>query len=366
MQVLQTTLLTGPYDWDPALLPKAEFETRLERVRGAMAAAHADALLVHGIPGEYGALAYLTNFVPKLGLAIALVPREDEIRLIVSGTALMLTQAKLLTWVDDLKPAADVPKLVAGWLAEKRAERLALWGARGMAHGLHRGIAQSIQTSAEPVVLDDALDKVRRRKSARELDLMRASSRILARASSAFVAAAQGGAGARTASLAFERAAIAAGAQDARTLASLHPGGPPLPLDGPEDRIVDPLLAVLAVQYAGYWAEGLVTVAARPGDGAAKTRAALAAMLREAKPGASGAALHRASASALGGLAPSPYLGAVPGSAIGLSLEEGSLAGDAALEEGATYVLRAGTSDALASALVAIGPSGPDVLWQTP
>ncbi len=285
MQVLQTTLLTGPYDWDSRSLPKAEFEARVLRVRAALAAAGADALLVHGIPGDYGALAYLTNFVPKLGLAVALVPQEGDIRLIVSGTALMLTQAKLLTWVDDLKPASDVPKLVAGWCAERGAARLGLWGARTMAHGLRRGIVAAL--GREPLVLDDALDAIRRHKSTRELGLMREASRILARASGAFISSARSGAGARTAALAFERAAVAAGAQDARTLASAHAGGPPLPIDGPEDRVLDPLLAALAVQYAGYWAEGLVTIAAQPGAGLTCARAALAAMLRQAKPGAS-------------------------------------------------------------------------------
>ncbi len=360
MQVLQTTLLTGPYDWDPALLPQAEFEARLARVRGAMASAGADALLVHGHPGDYGALAYLTNFVPKLGLALALVPKEGGIRLIVSGTALMLTQAKLLTWVDDLRPAADVPKLVAGWYAEQNASRLALWGGRGIAHGLHRGIAAAL--GGAPIALDDALDAIRRRKSPRELELLREASRILGRGAQAFIAAARSGSGARTAALAFEREAVAAGAQDARTLVSAHAGGAPLALDGPEDRALDPLLAALAVQYAGYWAEGLVTVAARPGDGAARAGAALAAMLREARPGVSSAMLQRAAASQLGGLAPSPYLGAAAGSAIGLSLDEGTLIGDAALEEGCTYVLRAGAADAITSAMIALGRTGPEIL----
>ncbi len=364
MQVLQTTLLTGPYDWDSALLPKSEFEGRLARVRAAMAAAGADALLVHGIPGEYGALAYLTNFVPKLGLAVALVPKEGDIRLIVSGTALMLTQAKLLTWVEDLRPAADVPKLVAGWLGERTATRLALWGARSMAHGLRRGIVTAL--GREPISLDDALDAIRRHKSACELGLMREASRILARASGAFISSARSGAGARTASLAFERAAVAAGAQDARTLASAHAGGPPLPIDGPEDRVLDPLLAALAVQHAGYWAEGLVTIAARPGEGLTRARAALASMLRQARPGASAAALSRAAAAELGALPPNPYLGAGAGSAIGLSLEEGILAGDAALAEGGTYVLRAGAGDALASALIAVGAKEPEILWSSP
>jgi hypothetical protein len=52
MRVLQTTLLTGPYDWNAALLPRAEFDARLRMVRTALAAASPGALLVHGYDGD--------------------------------------------------------------------------------------------------------------------------------------------------------------------------------------------------------------------------------------------------------------------------------------------------------------------------
>ena len=55
MRVLETTLLTGPYDWDERALPRGEFEGRLARVREAMAQAGAPAPPVPGPPGGYGA-----------------------------------------------------------------------------------------------------------------------------------------------------------------------------------------------------------------------------------------------------------------------------------------------------------------------
>jgi hypothetical protein len=76
MQLLESTLLTGPYDWDATVLPRSEYEERLARVRAAMAKAGAPMLAIHGHPGDYGALAYVTNFTAKLGAAVALVPRE--------------------------------------------------------------------------------------------------------------------------------------------------------------------------------------------------------------------------------------------------------------------------------------------------
>jgi Xaa-Pro aminopeptidase len=372
MRVLQTTLLTGPYDWDAAVLPRAEFEARLARVRAALAGAGAGALIVHGQAGDYGALAYLTGFVPKLGPALALVPMEGAIRMIVSGTELMLPQAKLLTWVEDVRPFANVPKAVVEWLAEQHAATLATWGDAALAHGLHRAISAAVRPLASMVALDDALDHVRRRKSPRELDLMRRAGKILAASAATLVASAKSGAGARTAALAAERAAVTAGAQDARALVSLHPGGTPLPLDGAEDRVLDPLLAAIAVQHAGYWAAGHVTVAKAPGAAFARAEDALAAVLREARPGASGEALLRAATKGLGPLAPHAMMRGAIGHGIGLSLDEGPiLSGAASLASGGTYALLvgaqgAGADAAVQSAMVAVTDAGVEILWSPP
>src|SRR6201986_3865506 len=113
MQVLETTLLTGPYDWDARVLPRADYEARIQRVREAMAQSGATTLAVYGHPGNYSALAYLTNFTPKAGPALALVPREGAPRILASGTPKMMDAAKLLTWVEDVRPLGNAPKTVA-------------------------------------------------------------------------------------------------------------------------------------------------------------------------------------------------------------------------------------------------------------
>jgi hypothetical protein len=153
----------------------------------------------------------------------------------------------------------------------------------------------------------------------------------------------------RSAALAAERAAIAAGAQDARVLASLSPGGVPLPLDAASDeRALDPANAGIAVQNHGYRASGYVSVARRPGAAQARAREALAAALAAARGGA-----HLPDG--------------VAANAIGLSLEEGP--GDP-LEAGAVYAVTSkaaeGGETAYASALVAVTENGCDVLWQEP
>ncbi len=344
MRLYETTLLTGPYDWDERALPRTDYEGRLERVRAAMAQADAAALAIHGHPGNYGALAYVTGFTPKLGATLALVPREGKLRILAPGTPKMMDIAKRLTWVEDVRPLGNAPKNVAEFVGE--GNTLATWSFGALPQALYAGIARAVAPRAL-LPLDQALDAMRRRKSPREIELMRGAARLLATATDAFAASLRAGTGVRSAALAAERAAIAAGAQDARAMASLSPGGVPLPLDAASDeRALDPANAGIAVQNHGYWASGYVTVARRRGAARARAREGLAAALAVARGGA-----HLPDG--------------VAANAIGLSLEEGP--GDP-LEAGAVYAVTSsateGSDTAYASALVAVTENGCDALWQ--
>jgi len=346
MRVLETTLLTGPYDWDERVLPRSEYDGRIQSVRVAMAQAGAPTLAVYGHPGNYGALAYLTNFTPKAGPAMALVPREGPLRVLASGTPKMMDAAKRLTWVEDVRPIGNASKSVAEFA--DGGDALATWAFGAVPQALYTGIAVAV-APRRLLALDQPLDAVQRRKSPRELELMRGAARLLAKATDAFAASVRAGKGVRSAALAAERTAIAAGAQDARAMASLSPGGAPAPLDAASDeRALDPATAGIAVQNHGYWASGYVTVARKPGAARAQARDALAAALAAARGGA-----HLPDG--------------VGANAIGLSLEEGP--GDL-LEAGAVYAVTcnatAGGETAYASALVAVTENGCDVLWQQP
>jgi hypothetical protein len=345
MRLLESTLLTGAYDWDERVLPRSEYEGRLAHARAAMAQAGAAALAVHGHPGNYGALAYLTGFTPKLGATLALVPREGPLRILAPGTPKMMDIAKRLTWVEDVRPLGNAPKNIAEFAGEGHA--LATWAFGTLPQALYSGVAKAM----EPRVLlplDQALDALQRRKSPRELELIRGAARFLAAASDVFAKNVRAGAGVRSAALAAERAAIAAGAQDARVAASLSPGGVPLPLDAASDeRVLDPANAGIAVQNHGYWASGTMTVARRPYAAQAGAQKALTAALAAARGGAQlpeGVAVN----------------------AIGLSLEEGP---GRPLDTGAVYALTGSAADggktAYASALVAITDNGCDVLWRS-
>lgn len=374
MRMKNTALLTGPYDWDPVQLPLAEFEARLAAVQRVLAEHGAAALLVHGNSAEYGALAYLTGFVPKLGPAFALVPLSGPIRILASGGPGMMNSAKLLTWVEDVRPLTNLRNALSEWFAEIVADRsttIGLWGGNFMSQRPFLAVAAAIQSFGKMIGLDDPLDAVRRRKSPREIELQREACGILAVACDAFERADDEGLGARSAALAAERAAFSAGAQDVRILASARDGGPPLPFVGPGDIRVAPLLACFAVRFAGYWAEGLVTAAASPGGTLARAEAGLKAMLRQVRAGATSGDLIREAALLLPSYNFHPLVRSAIGNGIGLSFEEPpTLGGDeqATFEEGGVYTLRygamgEGSDNAIVSAMVAVNGSGAEVLW---
>ena len=106
MRMKNTALLTGPYDWNPELLPLAEFDARLAAARSVLAQREATALLVHGNTVEHGALAYLTGFVPKLGPAFALLSRDGPIRVLASGGPGMMRSS-----------LTERPQRSSGWTA---------------------------------------------------------------------------------------------------------------------------------------------------------------------------------------------------------------------------------------------------------
>src|SRR5215217_806788 len=103
---MHPTLLIGPSDWQPERMPKAEFLRRIEALW--QSCPDASRALVYGSPRHHAELAYLTNFVPKLEPAVALLSRSDEPRLFVGGGANMLGAARPLTWIEDLAPLKEL------------------------------------------------------------------------------------------------------------------------------------------------------------------------------------------------------------------------------------------------------------------
>ena len=251
MTTVQPTLMTGPYDWDPGKTPLAEYQ---ERVGRAMAAAGTEVLLVAGDRAEFGALAWLTGFVPKLGPALAVFPKDGTAALLFSGGPGMVGSARRLSWVEEMRPLGAPAKD----LADLAGRRVALWGEGAMSARLYAGVAEAV---GGLVAVDAALDGLRRRKSASELVLLRRAAVILKAVAGFLSAGLRGGDRLGEVIVGAERLGYGLGAQDVRVLVSRREGGAPLPVDDLEgDRaggvVTWPATAHVAVRFGLYWAQG--------------------------------------------------------------------------------------------------------------
>jgi Xaa-Pro aminopeptidase len=366
MRVTQPAVLVGNYDWDETLIPRAEYDQRLKEVLAKLDASLAG-LVVYGDKVDNAALAYLTNFEPKIEAAIALVTKDGKVRIHGSGSPHMMANAKRLTWVEDVRPLRDPAKNIADWADESATGPLGFWATEAMPADLLPRIRAGLD-ERKLIDVGASLDPLLRQKSPVALKLTRAACGMLEKAVAALKDGFHG-TSAREAATAAEFAATRAGAQDARILISLAKGGTPTAIDYPEGGKLDPLLAYIAVRHAGYWADGFVTLASMPHDTIARTQEALKAMLAAAKAGTTSAALRDAAQEALGGLAIHPAVRR-PAVGIGLMLEETEVepGGVAKLEAGRVYSLRAGahvsaTDNALLSAMIEVRAEGAQILW---
>ncbi len=368
MYTMHPTLLIGPADWDPARMPRAEFDARI----AALWHDHPQAAgaIVYGDSRDHAALAYLTHFTPKLEAALALIPRRGAPRLLIGGGVNMLPAARPLTFVEDLAPLRDAPATVAGWVGGLREGRaIVLIGGDAMPYALRRSLDAALASDVAVTNGDDRLRARMRIKSPRELAALRAATATLAGAVAALDEAFRAGHGVTDCVLAAEHAALRRGAQDARSLFSLDGGLSLRPFDVPVAARCDPLQVYLAVRQGGYWADGFVRLCARE-DALQEVLHGVRSMIDRARAGANVDELGEIVQAGGGTVRPHPLTAGVLGSSIGLALDEPPLLGrgsGATLEAGGVYSLRAGFRDdqsgAIASAIVAVTQAGCEALW---
>jgi Xaa-Pro aminopeptidase len=372
MRTMHPTLLIGSADWDPAHMPREEFEQRLK----IMWAANESAVgaVVFGNSFDHAALAYLTNFTPKLEAALAFIPYDGEPELLVGGGVNMIAAARPLTWIEHLKPLRDVGKAVADWARMlPSGGRIILIGGDAMPLDKRRALDATLTGNS---AIDDGTERLRAqmlRKAPNELVAVRKACVGLDRAVAALRAEHKSGAGVTDLLLAAEHAGQLGGAQDVRSLFSVDHGCSLRPFEVPIDVYADIHQVYIAVRHANYWAEGFMRSSQRPDSLGARADSVLQAMIAAAKPGLSCHELAQAEAEARGPWRAHPMTDGKFGNAIGLVLEEPVIlarASTATLTAGAIYSLRAGVLDgdgagAITSAMLLVTASGNEVLWST-
>lgn len=367
---MHPTLLIGPADWNPACFPRSDYDARIDALLAACAPGAAGAL-VFGSPHAHAALAYLTHFTPKLESALAILPRHGSPTLLVGGGANMLGAARPLTFIENLLPLRDVGKSIVTALGGGTGASGAgavLIGGDAMSSGLRAAVVGALGPSWSEA--DAPLWNLMRRKSARELDALRAACATLDAAAALLGEAMAKGRPARAAVLEAMQVANRRGAQDVRALVSrdgriFEPGGEVDASAGPLQQ------AYLAVQQFGYWAAGFLGL---PTPASAKARAGLQAAIAHARTGVQAKEIFTAVAAAIAPHAPHPLAARMVGHGIGLALEEPlrlTAASETRLADGDVLFLQAGAvgadgRSAIASALIVLRPEGGELLWTSP
>lgn len=369
MQTMHSTLLIGHYDWESQNLPKEEFEARLAELWKRLPA-NVAAIAAFGDRRSNAELVYLTNFVPKLRDALAIIARSGDARIFVAGAGNMMPHAARQTWIKTPPtPLSEPGKSLAEWKAANSGP-VAFVGGENIRLALRKSVDELVDAEATRQA-GEAIGALMRNKRPTELKVIRDGCAILRAMADTLKAAHGAGRGITAAVIETERVGIKMGAQEVRTLLSLDGGRTLRPFLVPVDKVVDPLQVYLSVRSNGYWSEGHVALSKASNPAAEKVRAALKGVIGAAKAGASTADLDKALKQGLGGSREHPITSGSVGTGIGLSLEEAprlSLSTGENLQAGDVCSFRAGVTDeaghhAMVSAMVAITASGNEVLW---
>ena len=117
MRTMQPSVTIGSYTWAQDRLPADEFELRLAELRAAMERHSWPAVLVYGDVRDHSALAYLSNFIPRVRWGMALLPRSGDPRLLCAMSTRDLPAMRGLTWITDVRSGMgpEWPKAFDPW-----------------------------------------------------------------------------------------------------------------------------------------------------------------------------------------------------------------------------------------------------------
>ncbi|MSQ52054.1 MAG: hypothetical protein EXR28_09210 [Betaproteobacteria bacterium] len=369
---MHSLLLVGPYDWDEAVMPRAEFEDRIRAFWARIPESAGSFAVIYGDSRHHAELTYLTHFVPKVRSAMAIVPREGEPVILLSGSRNSFSYAERLSCFKTLDLMTDPAKAVDKWVADHPGtpKRGVLLGTAAMRSQQYQQLLAAFPDNAAPLEASHTLHALMRVKRPMELAAIKRGVQMLAAAEGVLSEAHRSGAPVTAVVLEAERAVHAMGAQDVRSLFSLDGGSTLRPFSVPVERKVDPLQVSMTILNSGYWVEGLMMFSTKAHGVRDRAREALSDLISRAKAGAKAGDLANAMAAAIKPYSPHPILEGAIGNGIGMAIEAAprlDANSDEALESGGVYTLCAGATDgkqhAMLSAMVHIGDHGAEILW---
>src|SRR3954452_6278077 len=117
MRTVQPSIMVGAYAWDQDRLPRDEFQIRVAALNRVMDEGGLAAVLIYGDAAEHSALAYFSNFIPRLRWGMALFSRTGEPRLLGSMSPRDVPAMKLMTWIPDVLSGWNIESAFDPWLA---------------------------------------------------------------------------------------------------------------------------------------------------------------------------------------------------------------------------------------------------------
>ena len=299
-----SVLKRGCSTWDPKEVPQAEFQLRLDAVRGEMARQKLDALVIYGDNYSFADLCYLTNYFPKVRGGISVVPRDGAISLLLNIGSRDVPFAKTLTWVEDVRASNQVGADGAKLLKEKGFEKAKI-GLMDSGRGFPLPQLEEMK-GALPDVSWEACDTMivpqRLVKTGRELGAMHETGRLLHEISNEAEKFIKPGRKEYEIIADIDRLARDKGAEDIRILAGESRLNPPSFKQSAN--LGDHWAVYLAVQHERYWVEAGRTFIssnnAKLQSAYKKAREIVVQMAGQLKPGGSVAAIDETARRALG------------------------------------------------------------------
>jgi Xaa-Pro aminopeptidase len=326
-----SVLKRGCSTWDKEVMPEEEFRRRLDAVRREIVRQNLDALVVYGDNYSFGDLCYLTNYFPKVRGGIAVVPREQEIALLLNIGSRDVPFAKTLTWVQDVRASNQVGRDGAALLNEKGLGGGTI-GLVDSGKGFPLPQLEEMKNALPQVRWRDCdalFERPRVQKGPRELAALREAGRVLDEICTGAEAFVREGRKEYEVLADIDRLARDNGVEDIRIVAGggrLEPPG--FKMTGP---VADHWAVYLAIQHERYWAEAGRTYLLRNPKLQSvyqKAQEVVAAMAAQLKPGRSVGSIDEIARAQLGEF----YAGAALyglGNGIGLSQWEGPFLSDA-------------------------------------
>ena len=250
-----SVLKRGCSTWDPALVPQAEFQARLDAVRQEMARRDLDALVIYGDNYSFADICYLTNYFPKVRGGIAIVPRHGAISMLLNIGSRDVPFAKTLTWVEDVHASNQVGSDGAKMIKEKGFERAKI-GLADSGHGFPLPQLEDLKNALPSVNwhdCDDIVAPLRLAKTPRELSAMAEAGSLLRDVCAGAASFIKPGRKEFEIIADIDRLARDKGAEDIRILAGEHRLNPPSFKQAAS--LGSHWALYLAVQHERYWAE---------------------------------------------------------------------------------------------------------------